>query len=170
MTTALQSRLEIHWWPLCRFIAGRVGDASAAADITQEAFARFAGLPEDRFPANPKAYLFAVASNLAVDHLRARGGTTALSIDEDGVDAVPDPAPRADTALISKEELQILQAAIDDLPPRTREVFVMCKYDQLSYAEIADRLGIARNTVMVHMTRALSHCRDARRRYRAESE
>ena len=53
-----------------------------------------------------------------------------------------------------------LERAIDDLPRRQREVILLHKFEGLSYSAIAERLGISKNTVMVHMMRALAHCRD----------
>lgn len=70
-------------------------------------------------------------------------------------DSIADPGPQVEHTLIRLEEQAAIQLAIRDLPPRAREVLLLPKYENLSYAQIAERLGIARNTVMVHMVRAL---------------
>jgi RNA polymerase sigma-70 factor (ECF subfamily) len=57
--------------------------------------------------------------------------------------------------MISREEALALNAALLELPARCREVLILHKFEGLSYAEIADQLGIAKNTVMVHMVKAL---------------
>ena len=167
--SAASIKLEIHWGALRHLVARRVGDAGLAADITQEAYSRIANLREGAAPDNPKAYLFGIASNLVVDHFRDTSGRSEVSVSPDALHAVADRAPLQDAVLLSREELSVLRAAIDALPPRCREVFLLHKFEQMSYAEIGERLGISRNTVMVHMTRALAHCRDAIRSYhRAE--
>jgi RNA polymerase sigma-70 factor (ECF subfamily) len=45
---------------------------------------------------------------------------------------------------------------IDGLTPRCREVFVLCRFEELSHAGVARRLGINRNTVVSHMVSALA--------------
>jgi RNA polymerase sigma factor (sigma-70 family) len=45
---------------------------------------------------------------------------------------------------------------IDGLSPRCREVFRLCRFESLSHAEIAERLGISRSTVVSHMVNALT--------------
>jgi RNA polymerase sigma-70 factor (ECF subfamily) len=59
-----------------------------------------------------------------------------------------------------RERLALLRGAIDELPPRCREVFVLHKLDGLSHADVADRLGISRNMVEKHVIRAMRHFRD----------
>jgi len=63
----------------------------------------------------------------------------------------------------------VLAAAVEALPPRTREVFRLHKYEGLSYSDIAEQLGIAKNTVMVHMVKALGLCREAMKKHRDEA-
>jgi RNA polymerase sigma-70 factor (ECF subfamily) len=162
--------LQVHWSELRHYILRRVNDPALAQDIAQEAYLRLASLPENTVLLNPRAYLFATAANLVTDHARAtaaRGGTVPS---ETIAEALADPEPPVDRRLLSREALAVLQHAVATLPPRTRQVFELHKFEHFSYAEIADQLGIARNTVMVHMTRALGHCRDAMRLYQASAE
>lgn len=83
--------------------------------------------------------------------------------------AHPDPRPSAERRALSREEWQILTSAVDGLPPRARQVFLLHKVDELSHAEIAARLGISKNTVIVHMGRALAHCRRVMAQHRGEN-
>ena len=162
--------LQNHWNALHQYVLRRVSDPTLAADIAQEAYLRLASLPANTVLLNARAYLFATAANLVTDHLRF-AAVRGESVPADGLaEALADPEPQAELRLLSREALAVLQRAVATLPPRSREVFELHKFEQLSYLEIADRLGIARNTVMVHMTRALAHCRDAMRAYHASSE
>jgi RNA polymerase sigma factor (sigma-70 family) len=149
---------QAHYDELLRFVARRVSSRTQAADIVQDAYLRVAALPGNAEITNPRAYLFTTASRLVADHWRSAARGTEHA-DPSVLEALPDPRPAPEAQILSREELSVLQAAIDSLPPRSREVFCLHKFEALSYAEIAVRLGIAKNTVMVHMLRALAHCR-----------
>lgn len=150
-----------------RFFRRRVGSAEAAADLTQEAFLRLLRAGAAGAIENPRAYLFRTAGNLVADHYRAAGAEPAGELGEAGWQRLAAAEPSAERAVLSREELAVLRRAIGELTPRERQVFLLHKFEQLSYAEVAERLGIAKNTVVVHMVRALGHCKrrlDAHRR------
>ncbi|MEX2453900.1 MAG: sigma-70 family RNA polymerase sigma factor [Rhodospirillaceae bacterium] len=69
--------------------------------------------------------------------------------------------PQADAEAVAagRERLAILSHAVDELPPRCREVFLLSRLDGLSNGEIAQRLGISRNMVEKHIIKAMVHCR-----------
>ena len=146
-----QKRLE-------RFLVRRGVPASSAADIVQDAFVNMLRVPLGEVR-DARSYLFRTARNLAVDAARA-DRRWARTFDDEGAGAdIADPAPAPDAAIASREELAELAAALDALPPRAREVLVLHKFERLSYAEIAVRLGISKNTVMAHMVKAMSALR-----------
>jgi RNA polymerase sigma-70 factor (ECF subfamily) len=161
--------LQVHWSALHQYVLRRVNDPTLAADIAQETYLRLASLPANTMLLNARAYLFTTAANLVTDHLRSTA-VRGHSVPADGLETLADPEPQAEVKLLSREALGVLQDAVAGLAPRTRQVFELHKFDQLSYVEIGQQLGISRNTVMVHMTRALAHCRDAVRLYHASAE
>ncbi|MCY1540341.1 hypothetical protein D9M68_759750 [compost metagenome] len=57
------------------------------------------------------------------------------------------------------QRLRMLQAAIDAMPPRQREAFLLYRYDELRCEEIADRMGISLRAVEKHLQLALAHCK-----------
>lgn len=142
---------------LQRFLVRHGLSRAAAADIVQDAFLRLLGRP--RAPIGDlRGYLFRTTRNLAIDEARRRRRSlldNAAPLDE----TIVDPGLHPEACLISREELTRLLRALEALPPRTREVLVLHKFEELSYAEIAQRLGIARNTVMVHMVKAVGSLR-----------
>ena len=148
-----------HREELERYLKGRVNCAQTAADLTQEVFVRLMRSELADRVENPRAYLYRIASNLLVDHYR-RAGQNQDETPTDVIENVPDPAPSPEGMALTRGQLALLQQAIDELPARQRQVLVLHKFEDLSYAEIGIRLGIAKNTVMVHMMRALAHCRD----------
>jgi RNA polymerase sigma-70 factor (ECF subfamily) len=148
---------------LLRFLTARLGDPAAADDVYQELFVRLraGALPQDL--TNPKGYLFRMAYNLANELSRARRRQEARDIhwtdattQKVGTDTISDTAA-ADEALASKERLAAVMRALEGLPPKTREVFVMCRVRGLSHRDIAEVMGISTKTVEKHMTAALKH-------------
>jgi RNA polymerase sigma-70 factor (ECF subfamily) len=109
--------------------------------------------------ANPRALLFRVAANLAVDYLRRDKHQAAHRSAEAIAAAIPDTHPSVETVVFSKQQVVLLKQAIAELSPKCREVFILHKFKHLSYSEIAARLGIARSTVVKHMIKALEHCK-----------
>ncbi len=148
-----------HGEELRRYLTRRLNCAQTAADLTQEAFVRLMhGKPVDTME-NPRAYLYRIASNLVADHFRG------VKLEPRVIGAtlwetVPDDAPGPERALLARDEVRRLERAIDDLPPRQRQILLLHKFDGLSYGAIAERLNLSKNTVMVHMMRALARCRD----------
>lgn len=159
-------KIEAYWDEVKAFLTRRLGDPAIAEDLTQEAYLRAASLPANIEIINPRAWLFATARNLLVDHSRRSRVRRNHMGAADDIHLIPDERPCIDAVLLAREELKVLAGAVEALPPRTREVFRLHKFEGKSYAEIAEQLGIAKNTVMVHMVNALRCCRDALRRHR----
>jgi len=144
-----------HQDSLKRFLLRRLGNAALAEDLTQETWLRAASANATAID-NPKSYLFRVAANLANDHLRHARHGIELQGQDDLAPFYADQRPSPEQQAADRSELQHLLRAVDSLSPRTREVFILAKVHEMSHAEIAARLGIAKNTVMVHMTNALA--------------
>jgi len=145
------------------FFRRRVACSHEADDLTQETYARALRWTPRRAIKEPRSALFRIARNLLVD--RARRAS------RDCLETLHDPLElRAATALTTtdsveaRERLDLVRAAIDALPKRCREVFILSRFGGLSYAQIADRFGIAPSTVEKHMIRAIAACRDALKR------
>lgn len=141
---------------LTRFLTRQLGSAALAEDLTQETWLRAATCASEATLVNPQAYLFRIASNLALDHLRHVGQRIEIEADRDIILSVPDPTPSPEAAAVHRSALDRLLRVVDGLSPRCREVFILHKFEGLAYGEVAERLGISRNTVMVHMVKALA--------------
>lgn len=144
---------------LRRRLIGRGLSAQQAADAVQELFLRLLRAPRADVR-DPSAYLSRAADSIAVDHWR-REQRTNLLFESEPPDAllIADPTPSSEARLVEQETIQDLEQALSTLPPRCREVLLLHKFEELSYAEIALRLGISRNTVMVHLANAMSQLR-----------
>ncbi|GAU82082.1 RNA polymerase sigma factor [Bosea sp. BIWAKO-01] len=144
---------------LQRRLVKRGLSVSAAADAVQEAFLRLLRIPRAEIR-DIRGYLHRTADSVAIDTWRQQGRAAAVISPLAAADhEIADPAPRPDAAMLAREERAALETAIKILPPRSREVLLLHKFDGLSYAEIAQRLGISRNTVMVHLANAMAGLR-----------
>ncbi|MES2611116.1 MAG: sigma-70 family RNA polymerase sigma factor [Pseudomonadota bacterium] len=150
---------------LLNFLSRSVKDRATAADLAQESFARiYAAQQAGQAIRDPRALLYRTARNLLTDHHR-RGAVRALAgeVPDDGTlgDAEAWAAPSAfepDAALSSGQGLAAMIATIDALPARCREAFVLYKFDGLSYAEVAERMGISVRTVEMQLQIAMKAC------------
>ncbi len=141
------------------YLVRRLSCAETAADLTQEAFMRLIRTGPGSALDNPRAYLYRIASNLVTDHYREEGKRPQSAVLQPTV--IADVTPGQERALLAKDQVTHLERAIEALPPRQRQVLLLHKFEGMSYGEIAERLGISKNTVMVHMMRALAQCRDS---------
>jgi RNA polymerase sigma-70 factor (ECF subfamily) len=151
---------------LIGFVDRRIGPQDAE-DLVQNAFLRLAEADPERPIENPLGYLYRISANLVVDHLRYRQRRSDLAASEDEALDVPDLAPDVEAAVFSRQQVELLKQALRELPPRSRQVFILHKFKHLSYGEIATRLDISESTVVKHMVKALAHCK---RRVYGEAE
>ncbi|MCQ8127106.1 RNA polymerase sigma factor [Methylomonas rivi] len=142
---------------LRRVIFRRCGCIDMAADIVQETYQRMLSGGLWQQADNPRALLHRIAANLATDYQR-RDAVRDKYVDQ--TDTLPDWIAEADNTqpdriLANREHLERLAVIVNQLPPKCRTVFLMRKIDELSHAEIAERLGISRNMVEKHLRNAL---------------
>lgn len=142
------------------FLTRKFGCPLLAEDVVQETWLRVQRLSSLTEVEHPRAYLFAMAANLAVDHLRSEQARARHISAESVPDDLCHDMPLPDAVIDYQQRLVILRNAVDELPPRCREVFLLHKFKGLSHADIASCLGISRNMVEKHIIRGLAHCRD----------
>ncbi|MDE6542096.1 MAG: RNA polymerase sigma-70 factor [Muribaculaceae bacterium] len=154
-TREFEKEFKRLYLPLGMYALRIVGDTSAAEDIVQEAFISIwqsVGVEGAEAPANFKAYMYRAVRNGCISHLRQQKHPEELQPD----------LPQPDEAEIdtSERDARIWQA-VDALPERCREIFLMSKRDGLSNDEIAEELGLSVSTVKNQMVKAMSRLRDA---------
>lgn len=129
-------------------------------DLCQEVYVRTYEAALHSIPNPARPFVFTVARNLVVDRVRREHVVPIEAIadlDELGI-ALDTPSP--ERSAIARDELRLLQAAINRLPPRCREVFVLGRIEGLTGRQIAARLGIAETTVSDHLTAGLNALTD----------
>ena len=139
--------------PLYNFFLRLTGNRAASEDLVQDVFMRVlkyrAGyLSESRF----NVWLFQIARNAHVDHLRKQKGT--VQLDDQFVEA-PSREPLPGAAYESDREAELVRRALDRLPVQKREVLVLFRYQNLKLREIAELLGVQVGTVKAQVHRAL---------------
>lgn len=151
---AFENVVRKYYPELCEHVLRYVGCPSVAEDLVLELFAHLWGRRQHSVPLTvDRGYLYRSARNRALDYLR-RQRVAASWIDRmtREIDE-PDDAP---DGILERRELAAAAArAVAELPEQRRRIFVLCRYQEMSYAEVGERLGISPRTVNTQMTRAL---------------
>lgn len=128
-------------------------------DVVQDTYLRILRARPQAPVRSPKAFLFAIARNLAMDRFRRRSASPEVALAEDLSGQVMDETQPSEEAERGRErDLDLLQQAIDALPGRCREIFTLRKLHGLSQGEIARRLGISERTVSAQLTIGFNKC------------
>src|SRR5688500_13830595 len=142
-----------HYDGLYRYLVRLTGDSDLAADAAQEAFVRLVERPpQDR---HVRAWLFAVATNVARDNARARARWATLLMGSPGRAPMGDVGPGPDGAAESAERRKVVRAALDRLSWKERTVLLM-REEGFAHHEIADAVGTTTGLVGTMIARALN--------------
>lgn len=154
---------------LCIYAAGVLKDRNMAEEVVQEVFVK---LWENRkgltIKISIKSYLYRSVHNQCVnyfDHLQVKQkhALEAVKNYRDLITPVSDSYPIAN--LLTQELEDKINSSLAALPDQCREVFLLIRHDDLSYAEAAEKLGISINTVKTQLQRALTRLRENLKNY-----
>jgi RNA polymerase sigma-70 factor (ECF subfamily) len=148
---------QLHGAELKRYLTRKLGDSGAADDVAQDAYLKLHRLRQSEVR-HPRALLFTTASNLAASHL-ARARAAGMGGQEDA-DRVPDEGLLLESVVELDDAMRILERIVEKMPHRLRQVWIMRLIEDLSPDEIANRLGLALNTVNRRLERAMVRCRE----------
>ncbi|HEX8271838.1 MAG TPA: RNA polymerase sigma-70 factor [Longimicrobiaceae bacterium] len=140
------------------FAESYVGDSETAEDLVADVFVRvWERRAEWQLRGGPRAYLYGAVRNEALAHVRRRRmlqrahASAAADERRPGMGAPPAPS---DAGLQARELAEAIELAIERLPERSREAFVLHRRHGLSYAQVAEAMEISPRTVEVHIRRA----------------
>ena len=144
---------------LCYRLLGTQTSGDEARDAAQEAFVRaYTGIGAFDARQPFAAWVLRIARNHCIDLLRRRRPTLQLQAEDPETGAAPELADRyarsGEQAVQEEEAQRDLDRAIAALPPRYREVIALFHVQHLSYAEIAEAMGVPMGTVMTWLHRA----------------
>jgi RNA polymerase sigma-70 factor, ECF subfamily len=134
-----------------------------AEDVVQEVFAQVwtqAGR-YDTTRGAVAAWMLTMARSRAIDRLRSRNSRPETPSETRIVEDLPDTAPRQDLDLLSAEQVEILQRALNELPIPQRMALELAYYEGLTHAEIADRLSEPLGTVKTRIRQAVIRLRES---------
>ena len=154
---------------LYRSLRAAVKNPEEAQDISQETFLKVAvKLSSDECEdavLNPKAFLYRVAFNeFYTRHKRKKLQSHLIQLfgdDDDDRISVITPEQVA----MGNEELAVVNSAIEELPDKQRQVFLLTRQKHMSHKDIAEQLGIKKDTVKKHIGRVLTVLRGVRQNY-----
>ena len=147
-----------HFAGLCFFAQKYVKDFDASKEIVQDAFLSLWEKRETIDIERPvKSYLTMIIHNKCTNYLRDNRKFDQYILNIENLLEVPE-YEGADSMVENELKVKI-DEAIQELPAKCREVFVMNRYENLKYQEIADKLQISVKTVETQMSKALQHMR-----------
>ena len=143
---------------LVNFLRRRLRVGEDARDVAQEAYIRLMQYEGSTDVKSPESLLFRIAINIANDVGRAdKVRHLADHCDIDGLDfdsGVASP----EREVSASQQLDLLYATIEQLPPRCRQVFLLSRFQNMTYPQIAEHCGISVKMVEKHISRALAIC------------
>jgi len=146
---------------LVRYLARQNIGAEDVTDIAQETYYRMCRVEDVETIDHPQAFLFRTATNLMLDHVRnkgRRGGDNFVSFDGDiHTNGHMNGNLSHEQLLEARESLRTFNQALNELPSRCRQVFVLHRFEGMTYAGIAKHYGITVSAVNKHMIKALAH-------------
>ena len=149
-----------HRRSLVDYATGIVGSRSQAEDLVQEAWLRFDEAAGQRFLDEPLGYLYRIVRNLALDG-RRRSARETEAMANGVAAAVTAPAAPATPEMqaLYRDELRLLEAALAELPERTRIAFEMHRMGGCKLREIAAFLDISLPLAHVLVADGIRHCK-----------
>jgi RNA polymerase sigma-70 factor, ECF subfamily len=158
---ALEVLFRAFYGPLCGFAYRYTAERALAEELVQDVFAElWTRRAELEVQGSARSYLFAAVRNRALNLRKRQAMERDWERDEAQVRALHPAAPRIDQALEARELRDRLDAAIESLPERCRLVMHLRWREQMSYAAIADVMGISAKGVEIQLSRGLRVLRE----------
>ncbi|MBW6480204.1 MAG: RNA polymerase sigma-70 factor [Bacteroidales bacterium] len=142
---------------LCFFAVKYLGDLDLSRSLVQQVFVDlWVKREKTEVISSVKSYLYRSVKNRCIDHLRKEKNTSEISESVENLNQMPF------RDLVEEAELNdLINKSINQLPEKCREVFLLCRFEGLKYAEIAQKLNISVKTVEMQMGIALKKLRES---------
>ncbi|MFA8436729.1 MAG: RNA polymerase sigma-70 factor [Marinifilaceae bacterium] len=152
----LETAFKKYYSPLCNYAYSFIPITDACEDIVQEVFFKIWD-KKLLIKSSISSYLYTSVRNACLDQIRSNFRKSIIPIDE-----IEDPIDNP-FDLEKEENLQNIKTkvanAIDNLPPRCRDIFILRRNQQMSYDEISETLNISKKTIENQMNTAIRKLR-----------
>lgn len=154
---AFSSLFDESYTALCFFSNKYLADMDASRSLVQQVFIDlWSSRQKINIKTSLKTYLYSSVKNRSIDYLRKKERHIALIENYENVNTTPFQD------LVEEAELnERINSSIHKLPDKCREIFTLCRFEGLKYAEIAEKLNISVKTVEMQMGIALKKMRDS---------
>jgi RNA polymerase sigma-70 factor (ECF subfamily) len=150
-----------YYTSLCTYAKGYLKSSEASEEIVQEMFIRIWETHLNiSIHTSVKSYLFRSVFNACINHLKKTQSESLRNIDLEDASVqselmLMNTGEEVFSKYFNEEAGKELEQAIDDLPQQCREIFSLCRFEELSYPEISAKLNISLSTVKTQMSRAM---------------
>ncbi len=155
----LQGHLTAHYDQLHRRLERHLGCPDFARECLHDAWLRLGERPPQDAPANPDAYVYRVACNLAMDSLRSRKRWPGSNEAGGDLDVIADLQPGPDLIAEARSEVAAVDRAMQRLPRRQQSVLLALRWHEMSRQEVARRHGVSVRKVDTALRQALGALR-----------
>ncbi|KVP20761.1 RNA polymerase subunit sigma-70 [Burkholderia multivorans] len=155
---ALLDVLIAHRAMLVNVARGFLGCASRAEDVVHDVFVKLVDFPNQDAVRQPVAYVTRMVRNASIDACRRQNLENIHHADEDDGFDVPSPEPTPEAALITRDTLRRVSAALEDLPARSRVAFEMVRLREETLQTAARALNVSQTLVHFMVRDAERHC------------
>ena len=157
---SLGELFERHHGALFGFLYKLIGNRMGAEDVSQIVFQRMLKYRHTyRDTGSFTAWMYHLARRCAADHFR-RAAAAPAAVDPADLNLHADSSPLADDTAASRDDQELLQAALQRLAPDEREVLLLSRLQELSFAEVAEVLECSIGAARVRAHRALASLRE----------
>lgn len=144
-----------------RFIKSKVWCEETAADLMQDTFIRFQQAQHTTLVTDASAYLFRIARNIVVDHIRSVNAKHAPKelVEISEVHDLADKSPCMEHMAVVRSDIQQTMDALSLLSQPCQRIFWLSRLYGYKNSEIAEQEGVCLSTVEKNLSKALKHCR-----------
>ena len=154
--TAFENLFKAHYKEMCAYACRYDIDLETAEEIVQDFFCNLWSKHDNlKITGSIRAYLFQSIRNYSLNYIKHQ--KIKNTYQEYNKEIISRRENEVNDHLEGEELQSRIQHAIDELPPERKKVFLMSRFEELKYAEIAKKLEISVKTVETQMSKALKH-------------
>lgn len=155
----LQDLFREHKGRLIQYLKIRLRSETEAEDAAQMTFLRLHARRETLHADNLQALVYVTARNIATDLLRQKSRRAdQQELSQQIIETVEDYDVGAERAIAAREDLKLVLKVLEELPDKCRRSFVNYRFNEMGYAEIAERMGVTESMVRKYVLKATAHC------------